>query len=407
VTGYTPEDYERDPHLWYTMIHPDDRETVTQQALRVLSGEYPPPLEHRLIHKSGRIIWVRNTSVPRRDLNGCLVGYDSLITNITERKMAEEALCEREVLMTAVLDSLPIGIAVNSVDPAVNFQYMNDSFPKYYRTTKEALARPDAFWNAVYEDQEYREEIKKRVVDDCDSGNPARMYWADVPINRKGEETTFITARNIPIPDKQLMISTVWDVTEHRKLEDRLRQSQKMESIGTLAGGVAHDFNNILTVIIGYGNITLMKMSSDDPNRPNIEQMLQAADRAMHLTQALLLFSRKQPPDRKPVDLNSGIQKLGTFLSRVIGEDIDFKIRLSEGTIPVLMDKHQIGQVLMNLATNARDAMPKGGTFTITTEQVHLDSHTKKSPGILKTMIKKLIGVVINIGKNSTSAPKV
>jgi CheY-like chemotaxis protein len=155
-----------------------------------------------------------------------------------------------------------------------------------------------------------------------------------------------------------------------------------MEAIGTLAGGVAHDFNNILTAINGYGTLALMTMGKDDLNRLNIQQILESADRAAHLTRDLLLFSRKQPLDRKPVELNEGIRKLGTFLARVIGEDIAFKTVLSGGSLRVLADQHQIDQVLMNLATNARDAMPKGGVFTITTKQVALNKEFTSAQGL-------------------------
>lgn len=168
---------------------------------------------------------------------------------------------------------------------------------------------------------------------------------------------------------------------EQRNLEDQLRQSQKMESIGTLAGGVAHDFNNILTAIIGYGHLTLRKMEKDDPNRLNIEQMLESADRAVHLTKDLLLFSRKQPVHKKRIDLGEVIRKLQKFLIRVIGEDIAFKTRLPEGEIPVLADSYQIEQVLMNLAINARDAMPHGGVLTVAVEQVHLDGRFSRIHG--------------------------
>jgi hypothetical protein len=130
--------------------------------------------------------------------------------NIIRREQIEEALRESEVFIRSVIDNLPIGIAVNSVDPTVEFDYMNDNFPKFYRTTREQLTDLDSFWDSVYEEPEFREEMKKRVLDDCASGDPERMYWLDVPITRKGDETFFITARNIPIPDKQLMISTVW-----------------------------------------------------------------------------------------------------------------------------------------------------------------------------------------------------
>ena len=146
---------------------------------------------------------------------------------LAERKRAENALRENESFIRAVMDNLPIGIAVNSVDPTVNFDYMNNNFPKFYRTNREVLADPNGFWAAVYEDSTFRGKIKKRILDDCDSGDPGRMYWENIPIIRKGEETTFINAKNIPIPEKQLMISTVWDVTERKLAEELLQASHE------------------------------------------------------------------------------------------------------------------------------------------------------------------------------------
>lgn len=177
------------------------------------------------------------------------------------------------------------------------------------------------------------------------------------------------------------------DVTDQVRLEEQLRQAQKMEGIGQLAGGVAHDFNNILTTIIGYGHVALMKMEGDDPQRLNIEYMLEAADRAAHLTQDLLLFSRKHASDRKPCDLNKVIEKTEAFLLRVIGEDIECKTHSSMEPLPILADAHQIEQILMNLATNARDAMKNGGTLSIATARVRLTddfttSHGYGQPGV-------------------------
>jgi PAS domain S-box-containing protein len=150
--------------------------------------------------------------------------------NITKRKKAELALKESESFIRAVMDNLPIGIAVNSVDPAVKTIYMNDNFCKFYRTSREALPNADAFWGAVYEDPEFREKMKKRVLDDCGSGDPARMHWDDIPITRKGYEATFITAMNTLIPENQLVVSTVWDVTESKRVEEALRESEKKYS---------------------------------------------------------------------------------------------------------------------------------------------------------------------------------
>ena len=142
-------------------------------------------------------------------------------------QQAERTLRESEALIRAVLDNLPVGIAVNSVDPAVSFIYMNDSFTRLYRTTRERLAHPDAFWETVYEDPEFREVIRRRVLEDCASGDAERMHWEDVPLARRGEETTFISARNTPIPGKPLMMSAVWDVTERWRTEEALRSANR------------------------------------------------------------------------------------------------------------------------------------------------------------------------------------
>jgi nitrogen-specific signal transduction histidine kinase len=162
------------------------------------------------------------------------------------------------------------------------------------------------------------------------------------------------------------------DITEYHKLEEQLLHAQKMESIGTLAGGIAHDFNNILSAIIGYGQFALMKMSADHLLRHNIESMLEAADRATHLTRELLLFSRKQPIDKKPVNLNDVVTRVEKFLLKVIGEDISCRTIVSESELPIFADPFQLEQVLMNLATNARDSMPQGGALTVTTAKVVL-----------------------------------
>ncbi|OGR02857.1 MAG: hypothetical protein A2520_01815 [Deltaproteobacteria bacterium RIFOXYD12_FULL_53_23] len=176
-------------------------------------------------------------------------------------------------------------------------------------------------------------------------------------------------------------ISSSLDISAHRQLENQIRHAVKMESIGTLAGGVAHDFNNILTAIIGYGQIALMSMPQDDPQRLNILPMLEAADRAARLTKDLLLFSRKQISERKTVDLNDIVKTVEKFIVRVIGADIVCETRIADQPLIVFADSHQMEQVLMNFATNARDAMPKGGIFSITTEETILNQEFIESHG--------------------------
>ena len=197
--------------------------------------------------------------------------------------------------------------------------------------------------------------------------------------------------RTVPLMDEQGKVAKVIelrrDITEHKKLEMQFLHAQKMESIGTLAGGVAHDFNNILTVISGFGQVTLMKMAEDDPHRRRIGGILEAADRAAHLTKELLLFSRKQPSERRPVDLNNVVGRMQKFLHRIIGDDITLKLVSHGAPLPVVADNHQLEQVLMNLAVNAKDAMPQGGQFILQTEQtvLHEDfvtTHGYGKPGV-------------------------
>ncbi len=167
---------------------------------------------------------------------------------------------------------------------------------------------------------------------------------------------------------------------EKQQLEEQLRQAQKMEAIGTLAGGIAHDFNNILTGIIGYGHLLQKKVSKEDRAKQQyLEQLLSSAGRAAVLTQSLLAFSRKQVINPQPVKLNEIVKRVEKLLSRLIGEDIEMKTVYSEKDITVVADSGQIEQVLMNLATNARDAMPDGGQLIIKTELVELDDDYSRS----------------------------
>jgi PAS domain S-box-containing protein len=177
------------------------------------------------------------------------------------------------------------------------------------------------------------------------------------------------------------MIGMNQDITERKQLEEQLFHAQKMESIGQLAGGIAHDFNNILSAIIGYGTLMEMKMGQDDPRRLEADQILAAAGRAADLTRSLLAFSRKQIINPQPLDLNQIIRRTDKFLYRIIGEDIDLKTTLSQEVLTVNVDGGQIEQVLMNLATNSRDAMPTGGTLSIMTDVVEIDADFTHSHG--------------------------
>lgn len=183
------------------------------------------------------------------------------------------------------------------------------------------------------------------------------------------------------------------DMTEKRRLEGQLRHAQKMEAIGTLAGGIAHDFNNILNIIIGYGMIVQDRLADDPISREHIGEVLSAADRASNLTGRLLAFSRKQVVEMKSVKIDEVIAGMGKMISRIIGEDILFSTELAGRELLVKADTTQIEQVLMNLATNARDAMPNGGRLSVATALTEIDDGFILAHGYGKKGIYALITV--------------
>jgi len=185
----------------------------------------------------------------------------------------------------------------------------------------------------------------------------------------RGRPNTY-EARIVPLLEDELMV-IVRNITSHRLLEERLRQSEKMEALGRLAGGVAHDFNNILTTILGYGNIALAQVPPDSLLHEQLEEVTRAGTRASELTRQLLAFTRKQVVEPKIVDLSGIVRDMGGMMRRLIGEDVDLQMRLADRCW-VCADASQIGQVVLNLVVNARDAMAGGGTLTLETARVEV-----------------------------------
>jgi signal transduction histidine kinase/ActR/RegA family two-component response regulator len=187
-----------------------------------------------------------------------------------------------------------------------------------------------------------------------------------------------VDLRTVPVFDDDGLVRGVIeiarDITEQKKVEAQLLHAQKMEAVGTLAGGIAHDFNNILTTIIGYGSLLQMKLAGDSPFLRNVDHIMSAADRAKVLTQGLLSYSRREVLDLRPVELNNILKKIDQLLSRIIGEDIELKVMPSADDLYLLADAGELEQVLMNLATNSRDAMPRGGSLLIGARKTAIDA---------------------------------
>ncbi len=315
--------------------------------------------------------WLSVACFPMLDKAGSMRGVVHFARDITARKKTEEQLYLFRTLIDQSNDALFV-----IEPPSGRILDVNDRACQSLGYSRQELLekRIIDIEAAIPTDKQWQTHVQKLK-------SSGAMILEGVHVRK--DKTTFpveISVRYIQIPQADYMVAVVRDISdrmrdeqERSKLEAQLRQAQKMEAVGQLAGGIAHDFNNILSAIIGYASITQMKMQESDPLKLNIEQILASSERAAQLTHSLLAFSRKQVMNMKAVDLNEIVPRIGKFLSRVIGEDIELSIRLSNERIIVYVDPGQMEQVLMNLATNARDAMPRGGLLTIETSFTDLD----------------------------------
>jgi len=315
-----------------------------------------------------------------RDDNQQIQGILGINFDMTEQKRAEEALRESMEKYSALVETTDTGFVILDGKGRVV-----DANPEYVSLTgherlEEILGKSVTEWTAEYEKEKNEAEVKK-----CFGQGFVRNLEIDY-VDKKGNITPIeINATVVNNKNGPQILTLCRNITEHRKLEEQLRQAQKMEAIGQLAGGVAHDFNNILSAIMGYASISRLKMKDDDELKGHMEHIIAAAERGANLTHSLLAFSRKQVVELKPRNINDIIYGVQKILSRVIGEDIEFKVNLSIEDLVVEADKGQVEQVLMNLMTNARDAMPHGGALLISTSSMEIDGSHMKSHLVDKT----------------------
>lgn len=306
--------------------------------------------------------------------------------DITERKHAEEELRRTNRFLDSIVENIP------------NMIFLKDArefrFVRFNRAGEDLLgnSRDDLIGKndhdffpkqqADFFTQKDREVLRGKEIVDI----------PEEPIQTRYKGERILHTKKVPILDAngepEYLLGISEDITdlkhaetEKEKLRSQLLQSQKMEAIGTLAGGIAHDFNNILTTIIGYSSLLQMDMDEDDKGRLYADQILASSQKAANLTQGLLAFSRKQAIELKPHDVNSIINGVTKLLKRLLTEDIDFKVTLADQQIVILCDVSRFDQVLINLAANARDAMPSGGRLGITAKEVLLDDNFIRAHG--------------------------
>ena len=372
VLGYSPEEFMARPLGKY--IYPEDRPSLIAAFHNVLSGAQRPN-EYRVFKKSGEICWIRSSSKPIV-VNGVLTGIKGIATDITEQKLAQESLRQSEETHRALVQGMPD--IVMRFDRAGRHLFVSDNVhgmsdlraAQFIGKTHRELGFPETLCQSW-------EEAIQRLFD----GGAA----FETEFTLEGKKGLIIfNSRLVPEYDGQGLVTSVLsisrDITAHKqaetekiKLEGQLQQAQKMESVGRLAGGVAHDFNNMLGIILGHAELAMDRMDPAQPLFADLMEIRKAAERSANLTQQLLAFARKQTVSPKIIDLNETVEGMLKMLRRLIGEDIDLAWLPGAGMWPIKMDVSQIDQIMVNLCVNARDAITDVGRITIETGNRRLD----------------------------------
>jgi PAS domain S-box-containing protein len=322
------------------------------------------------------------TSSPLRDPSGGLQGCVHVLRDVTERKQAEETLRRSEASYRSLILGATYGIFRCSLDG--KFLTVNPALVAMLGYGSEAELLAANLVSDISQDADAGAQLLQQYR------RAGRIDGVEAQWKRKDGKVVPVRLSGRAVLDDQGALQgfevMAEDVTHRRRLEEQLRQAQKLEGIGRLAGGIAHDFNNLLTIINGYSQLLLSRPDLGDPVRGHLSEIMKAGERAASLTRQLLAFSRRQVLAPQVLDLNAVIANMHKMLCRLIGEDIDLVTVLGPDVGRVKVDRGQIEQVVLNLAVNARDAMPQGGKLTLETANVELDtayarSHVVVVPG--------------------------
>ena len=314
----------------------------------------------------GLLRWVDSSMGPMRNATGEVDRIIVVARDVTAEVEAELELRQKFDMLENLLEHVPIMIA--KFGPNGQPLYFSRELErKLGWTTEEAAKDMDAFFARIHPDPEERQEALALI-----GRADAKWYRLRQHTRSGGVVESLCLTRRL---EDGSVLGIAEDIGERVKLEEQLLQSQRLDSIGRLAGGVAHDFNNLLTVILGYGEMLANTLGERHPGLPMLEEMRQSANRAGDLTSQLLAFARRQVIRPRRVDLDDLVRGAQTLMHRLLGEHIELSLDLGSHGRPVRVDVAQMEQVLLNLAINARDAMPDGGKLTIETARVELDEH--------------------------------
>ena len=380
VLGFAPAEYQGDPDLWRKQLHPEDRDKVIAEVTRCRETGETFIREYRMLSREGGIVWFRDEAALVYDQDNKPLFLQGIMLDITDRKRAEIALKESEERYRTVVEQSFDGVFVQKGGVITFANSRLHEMLGYGPGEMEGLDH----WSIYHAD--YQGIIRAKAQ--------ARLRGESVPshyevnlLRKDGSSFSGeINAKAILFDNEPGIQVWIRDLTEQKRLENRLVDAQRMEAVGTLAGGIAHDFNNLLHIIAGHAELLEMELAERKLKFDEMAAIRQAAKRGTVLVKQILTFSRRVETKFESINLNEEVQTIERLLYRTIPKMIEIDLLLEQGLTPVRADATQIEQVLINLAVNAKDAMPEGGRLTIETRNVILEedycrSHTEVTPG--------------------------
>ena len=402
VTGYRPDDYARDPTLWYRMIHEEDRAAVLEDAKRAIAGLPTTPVEHRILHKDGRLRWVKHTSVSRRNERAEVIAVDGIISDITERHAAEERLRNSEALYQSLVESLPQNIFRKDLRGV--FTFVNSRFcHELGKTAEQILGRTDFDFFPAELAARYRKDDERVIA------SQKLFESIEEHITPDGLDL-YVQVVKIPLFDSSGRIiglqGIFWDITPQKRSEEELRQSadalraanaelqsaqmqliqaEKMLSVSGLAAGVAHEVKNPLAVIsLGVEFLSQQPFAKQEDFEPIVKDMTDAIERANFIIGGLLDFSRAKELELHDESVVEVAERALKLIGHLLSNRSIEVIRQFRNDLPAIaIDRVKIEQVFVNLFTNAVHAMPRFGSLSVRAYQKNLaEDEAELNPGL-------------------------
>ena len=362
LCGLRPDEISRDPASALALIHPEDRTMVQESLCHSARTMTPWRCEFRVNHPEKGEIWAEAHSIPNHEEDGSIL-WRGFMHDITERRRTEEMVHETGRRLELAVRSA--GLGVWEWDVTTGAVLWNDRMFELYGMTREAFSGNFDGWRQAV----HPEDLERCLAETDAVLKGEKEFDMEFRVVHPDGRVKTVKADAIVVRDQAgrplRLVGLNRDITEQRTLEAQLLESKKMEAVGRLAGGVAHDFNNSLSVILGYADLARMVEIDSGKFHEYLDEIVKAAEHSRDVTQQLLAFSRNEIISPREVDLSQLIRRSDKTLWRLIGKEVRLNLSTPAGIWPVLMDPAQVSQIVMSLALNARDAMPGGGTLSI------------------------------------------